>query len=196
MRSDIASYLHLCRGLCWLAVVLGVSAVIVSLSTVPNVAWAQGLFIYPSKGQSQQQLSQDRFECHTWAVQQTGFDPSNPQMAQSNVPAAAPPPRAEAPQGGLIRGGARGAALGAVGGAIAGDAGKGAKIGAATGALFGAFRRRDQRRRQRSAQQQYQQQQQQRQQALQQQTQAANQRRNGYDRAMTACLTGRGYTVN
>ncbi len=181
------------RGAGWSAVVLIVSAMTVSVSTVPNAAWAQGLIIYPSKGQSQKQLSRDRYECHTWAVQQTGFDPTNPQMAQSNVPATAPPPQAEAPQGGILRGGARGAALGAVGGAIAGNAGKGAAIGAATGALFGGFRRRDQRRRQQAQQQQYQQQQQQ---AQQQRNQAANQRRNGYDRAITACLTGRGYTVS
>ncbi len=180
------------RGVGWPAVVLIISTITVSVSMVPSAAWAQGLIIYPSKGQSQQQLSRDRYECHTWAVQQTGFDPTNPQMAQSNVPAAAPPPRAEAPQGGLLRGGARGAALGAVGGAIAGNAGKGAAIGAATGALFGGFRRRDQRRRQQAQQQQYQQQQQQ---AQQQRTQAANQRQSGYNRAMTACLTGRGYTV-
>ena len=184
------------RGVGWSAIVLVVSAMTVSISTVPNAAWAQGLIIYPSKGQSQQQQSRDRYECHTWAVQQTGFDPTNPQMAQSSFVAAAPPPQAEAPQGGILRGGARGAVIGVVGGAIAGNAGKGAAIGAATGALFGGFRRRDQRRRQQLAQQQYQQQQQQQQQALQQQTQAANQRRNGYDRAMTACLTGRGYTVN
>ncbi len=181
------------RGAGWSAVVLIVSAMAVSLSTVPNAAWAQGLIIYPSKGQSQKQLSRDRYECHTWAVQQTGFDPTNPQMVQSNVAATAPPPQAEAPQGGILRGGARGAALGAVGGAIAGNAGKGAAIGAATGALFGGFRRRDQRRRQQAQQQQYQQQQQQ---AQQQRTQAANQRQNGCNRAMTACLTGRGYTVS
>ncbi len=192
MTSDMVGLECVRRNVGWSAVVLVVSAMTVSVSMEPNTAWAQGLIIYPSKGQSQQQQSRDRYECHLWAVQQTGFDPTNPQMAQSNVPSAAPPPRAEAPQGGLLRGGARGAALGAVGGAIAGDAGKGAAIGAATGALFGAFRRRDQRRRQQAEQQRYQQQQQQ---AQQRQNQAANQRRNGYNRAMTACLTGRGYTV-
>ena len=192
MRSGFFGNLRLCHGVGWSAAALSVSLVILALSAVPQATWAQGLIIYPSKGQSPQQLSRDRYECHTWAVQQTGYDPSNPQMAQSNVPAASPPPRAEAPQGGLLRGGARGAALGAVGGAIAGNAGKGAAIGAATGALFGAFRRRDQRRRQSFAQQQYQQQ---RQQAQYQRNQAANQRQNGYNRAMTACLTGRGYTV-
>ena len=89
------------RGTGWSAVILVVAAL--SLS-VPKAGWAQGLMIYPSKGQSQKQQSQDRYECHIWAVQQTGYDPSNPQMAQSNVAAAPPPPRAEAPQGGLWRG--------------------------------------------------------------------------------------------
>jgi hypothetical protein len=193
MKSNMVGLERLRRIVVWPAFFLVASAMAVSISTVPNAAWAQGLMIYPSKGQSQQQQSRDRYECHTWAVQQTGFDPTNPQMAQSSVSAAAPPPRAEAPQGGILRGGARGAALGAVGGAIAGDAGKGAAIGAATGALFGGFRRRDQRRRQQAQQQQYQQQQQQ---AAQQRNQASSQRRNGYNRAMTACLTGRGYTVS
>jgi hypothetical protein len=35
-------------------------------------------FVYPRNGQSEAQQSQDRFECHQWAVEQTGFDPSEP----------------------------------------------------------------------------------------------------------------------
>lgn len=151
---------------------------------------AQGLFIYPNQGQSPEQLNRDKYECHGWAVQQTGVDPMNPRAP--TAPSYAPPPM-EAPQGGIVRGGARGALLGVVGGAIAGNAGKGAAIGAATGALFGGMRRRDQRRRQQTAQQQYQQQQMQ---AQQQQQQAAAQQRHGYNRAMSACLSARGYTVN
>lgn len=167
----------------------GLIAAAFSLGALP--AAAQGLFIYPSKGQTQEQQSRDRYECHSWAVQQSGFDPSRSQIAQSNVASGRPPP-SEAPRGGLFRGAARGAALGAVGGAIAGNTGKGAAIGAATGALFGGFRRRNQRR-----QQAYQQQQYQRQQQLyqQQQAQASQQGRNNYNRAMGACLSGRGYTV-
>lgn len=34
------------------------------------------MIIYPAKGQSDDQLSKDRYECHRWAVGQTGFDPS------------------------------------------------------------------------------------------------------------------------
>ena len=84
-------------------------------------AGAQQLFIYPQRGQSPQQQQQDRFECHQWAVQQTGFDP---------MMGTAPPPPAPAPTTGAVRGAARGAALGAVGGAIGGNAGRGAAIGA------------------------------------------------------------------
>ena len=36
------------------------------------------LFIYPRNGQSEQQQATDRYECHRWAVDQTGFDPTQP----------------------------------------------------------------------------------------------------------------------
>ena len=32
------------------------------------------VFVYPQKGQSQNQQAKDEFECHRWAVQQTGVD--------------------------------------------------------------------------------------------------------------------------
>jgi hypothetical protein len=34
------------------------------------------VFIYPNRGQSQDQQAKDRYECHRWAVDQTGFDPT------------------------------------------------------------------------------------------------------------------------
>lgn len=34
------------------------------------------LYIYPRQGQSEQQQATDRYECHRWAVDQTGFDPT------------------------------------------------------------------------------------------------------------------------
>jgi hypothetical protein len=34
------------------------------------------LFIYPKQGQSEQQQSNDRYDCHRWAVDQTDFDPT------------------------------------------------------------------------------------------------------------------------
>jgi hypothetical protein len=44
-----------------------------------NAAGPQGtsdLIAYPKNGQSQDQLGKDKFECHQWAVSQTGFDPT------------------------------------------------------------------------------------------------------------------------
>ncbi len=37
------------------------------------------LFIYPRNGQNEQQQAEDRYQCHRWAVSQTGFDPTQPQ---------------------------------------------------------------------------------------------------------------------
>jgi Glycine-zipper domain len=143
-----------------------------SLAAV-GLAFGQELYIYPNHGQSAEKQSQDRYECHAWAAQQTGFDPTMAQATQSPTP---PPPR-----GGAVRGAARGAAVGAVGGAIGGDAGKGAAIGAGTGALIGGMRRRSAVREEMR---------------LEEQQQATtNQRREAYDRALAACLAGRGYTV-
>lgn len=34
------------------------------------------MFVYPSKGQRQAQQDQDRYECHKWAVEQAGYDPT------------------------------------------------------------------------------------------------------------------------
>ena len=160
------------------------------LSVMAPAASAQDVFMYPARGQSQEQQDRDRYECHSWAVGQTGFDPSRASAA--SAPPPPPPPPQEAPQGGLLRGGARGAAIGAVGGAIGGDAGKGAAIGAATGAMIGGIRRREQM--QRQAQQQSSYQQQAAAQANQGSANAAQ--RDQYNRALTACLQGRGYTVN
>ena len=36
------------------------------------------LFIYPRQGQNDQQQAKDRYECHSWAVNQTNFDPTKP----------------------------------------------------------------------------------------------------------------------
>lgn len=34
------------------------------------------IFVYPRNGQSAEQTAKDRYECHVWAVSQTGFDPT------------------------------------------------------------------------------------------------------------------------
>lgn len=156
-----------------------VATVLISAVVLPATATAQQMFIYPDRGQSPQQQQKDRGECHVWAVQQTGVDPT------MTAAAAPPPPPSMAPQGQAVRGAARGAALGAVGGAIMGNAGKGAAAGAAMGGLFGAMRRHDEMVHEQQAYSS---------QAAQQQA-AQAQASATYNRALGACLSGRGYTV-
>ena len=149
-------------------------AIVVLSTWIPALSLAQSqLFIYPQQGQSEEQQSKDRFECHNWAVQQSGFDPTTP------PPMAAPQ---QSPRGGeVVRGGARGAATGAVIGAITGNAGRGAARGAVIGGAVGAGRRQAQRQQEQQAQAQ----------AQAQYEQGAD----GYNRALSACLGGRGYVV-
>jgi hypothetical protein len=42
------------------------------------------VFVYPRNGQSEEQTAQDRYECHQWAVEQTGFDPTQGEAQSSN----------------------------------------------------------------------------------------------------------------
>ena len=149
-------------------------------------------YIYPTRGQSPQQEESDRGQCYGWAVQQTGFDPANPRVAVAPPPPVYPG-QAPSPPVGVFGSAAGGAALGAVGGAIGGNAGEGAAIGAGVGALFGMVRRA---RFDEEQQQQMQQQQQQQQMYMARQQSALAQGRANYDRAFSACMTGRGYTVN
>jgi hypothetical protein len=37
---------------------------------------AEDIYVYPREGQSQAQTDADRYECHRWAVDETGFDPT------------------------------------------------------------------------------------------------------------------------
>ena len=160
-------------------IMFGFICLVTAFMVIPFV-YAQEPFIYPVKGQSAEQQEKDKHECYSWAKGQTGFDPMQ-------VPTAtAPPPEQQAQQGGVGRGAARGAATGAIVGQIADDdPGKGAAIGAASGALVGGMRRRDQQAQQQQAQQQW----------AQQETANYENQRNNYNRAYSACLEGRGYTV-
>jgi hypothetical protein len=106
---------------------VNVVALVAGLTLCSTAARAQEVFVYPQKGQSQEQQQKDEGECSTWAKQQSGVDPN----------AAAPPPDRRKRLGGAAGGAARGAAAGAAIGAIAGDAGKGAAIGAAGGGVVG-----------------------------------------------------------
>jgi hypothetical protein len=135
------------------------------------------MYVYPAQGQTEDQLQRDRYECHTWAVQQSGFDPSKPGQGYSTVVVAPPP--------------GTGTATGALGGAILGsilagprDSGFGLLFGAATGAIVGSAV--DANNQQQVAQAQRQ---------AYEESAAQRAQVQAYRRAVTTCLQGRGYTV-
>jgi hypothetical protein len=155
---------------------------LVTLVSAPLLAFQEHI-IYPAQGQSAEQMDRDRFECYTWARDQTGFDPMALQMA------TAPPPRQQAEgsvAGGAVGGGLLGAGAGAAIGAIAGDAGRGAAIGAISGGLLGGTRRSNQASGDRRRQAQWE----------REQVDNIQRNRAAYNRAFRACLEGRGYTVH
>ncbi len=135
-------------------------------------AFAQELFVFPNDGQSQDQQDLDEVQCRRSATERTGFDP----MATPRATRAAPEQ-----QGGLVGGAARGALLGTAVGAVTGNTWQGAGIGAAAGGVMGGMRRSDSRRQQEQWQRE------------QQQIHARN--RSEWNRAFTACMEARGYTV-
>ena len=146
-----------------------VTAAMAGGALLASAALAQQ-YVYPAKGQSADQQKKDEYECHQWAVNQTGFDPT-----KAPPPAAAPPPTTGADRGSGARGAARGAVVGEV---VADDA--------STGAAVGAVAARGQSRRENKAQAQA---------AGQQQQQASSSQQAGYSKARAACLEGRGYSV-
>jgi len=146
-----------------------------------DLSFGQELVIFPAKGQTKEQMEKDKYDCYTWAKQETGFDPM-----QVQPPAQSPPAQPQGPTGERVKGAARGAAIGAVAGEIANDdAGKGAAAGAAAGAMVGGMKTRQNRRQQAQAQEQQ----------AQQQDAVYEQKRSTYNRAYSACMEGKGYTV-
>jgi hypothetical protein len=171
------------RGAAALAAILGLAACVTPPPRTIVVAPPppQKIFVYPSNGQSAEQTDRDRYECHLWAVQQTGVDPSrvdaNPYERVIVQPANPP---------------GSGTAAGAIGGAILGaliagprDAGAGLVLGGVTGAIVGSAADA-------SAQQQAHMTQQQ----INQSAAAGRARADLYRRALGACLQGRGYTIS
>ena len=144
--------------------------------------YAQDPVVYPAKGQTKDQMEKDKFECYTWARDETGFDPMKTPTTSS------PPPAKEKKVWGAGKTGLAGAAGGAAIGGIAGGgsgAGKGALIGGASGALIGGMRRSSQRDREEQKREEW------------ERREANNyaRERNKYNRAFGACMEGRGYSV-
>jgi len=144
------------------------------------------VYFYPAQAQagtSAAQQDRDKYECNDWAVKQTGFDPSVPNVAphqRIRVVAEGPPP-------------GTGIAVGAVTGAIVGTAisnprhgAGGTLIGALAGAAIGGIADAEQANRL-AAQQQSD--------VRGAESAALEKRAVEFRRAITACLEGRGYSV-
>lgn len=103
---------------------------------LPEAQQMSRVYAAPARGQSEGRQDRDRYECHVWAVRQTGFDPSLPQPRRTRPPVEVYP---TPPIGTDTIAGAFGGAV--VGAAVSGyhHAGDGAAIGAAAGAVLGAL---------------------------------------------------------
>lgn len=155
-------------------------------STVSNATpQSNSVFAYPERNQSPDQQARDRYECHEWAVHQSGFDPSLPQPAQprpTRYERDGPPPGS-----GVVRGAVTGAVLGTI--VSPREPGHGAAAGAVAGAVIGAVSEDAARRRAaaRDADANA---------AANADAAAAAGPQDDYRRAITACLQTRGYRVN
>lgn len=141
----------------------------------------QRIFVYPANGQSPEQTDRDRYECHVWAVQQTGVDPSRADASPYERVVVQP----SAPPG-------SGTVAGAIGGAIIGsiiggprNAGAGLLLGGATGAIVGSSVDASNQAQARQTQAQ-----------INESEAQGHARADAYRRAISACLQGRGYTIS
>ena len=130
---------------------------------------------YPKNGQTQEQFQMDQYQCHQWAKGQTGVDPTQPAPPK---PAAPPQPP---PAAGVAASATGGAIVGTMIGLATGHPGQGAAVGTAIGASTGMMRAGAKGKQQAAAKQE-----------ADKQAQAA---RAQYDKAYSACLEGRGYSV-
>ena len=142
------------------------------------------VFMYPRQGQSPMQQDRDRYECHIWAMEKTGFDPSLPPLPVRRHVRVEPVPPVGYDTFSL---GFTGALLGAILGGYH-HSGEGALIGGAIGAMTGVVsdsaRAQAARRIEADRERQY-----------QEQDDRMDGRASAYRRAMGACLEGRGYSV-
>jgi hypothetical protein len=143
---------------------------------------AQDPIFYPAKGQSDDQLEKDNFECYKWAKKRTGFDPMKTPTTKTGQPEKEE----------KVWGAGETAVVGGVGGAVVGGVAGGGKgalagglIGTVGGALIGGARSSDQREREEKKRKDW------------ERREANNhaRERNQYNRALGACMEGRGYSV-
>src|SRR6202035_4821249 len=140
----------------------------------------QRVFVYPASGQSAEQTERDRYECHLWAVQQTGVDPSRADASAYERVVVQP---ANPPGSGTVAGVIGGAIIGSIIGWPR-NAGAGAIIGGATGPVIGSASDANAQAQAHMTQQQ-----------INEGGGDGRARADSYRRAIGACLQGRGYTV-
>jgi hypothetical protein len=142
------------------------------------------IFVYPREGQSPMRLDRDRYECHMWAMEKTGYDPSLPPLPVKRHVRVEPVPPVGHDTAFL---GFTGALLGAI---IGGHhhAPEGALIGGAIGAMTGLASDSARASTARRIEVEHENRDQQR-------SERMEARASEYRRAIGACLEGRGYSV-
>ncbi len=142
------------------------------------------LYFYPKEGQTTEQQSRDHYECYNWAVKQTGFDPGQSEIPTNQRVRVVPMPPPGHDTATL-------AIAGAVLGALIGGprhAAQGALIGASSGAIAGAVSDSARMESAREQEEAY---------AARDRVRDAqlDAKVDGFRRAMSACMEGRGYSV-
>jgi hypothetical protein len=140
-----------------------------------SLSQSLGVFVYPGQGQTPEQQQADENECYGWAGETTGIDPFQPGQPAAEV-------------GGVGGSGAKGAVRGAVGGAaISGMTGGDTSDAMLVGTAVGAVRGRRKAKKAKEAEEKQ----------AEAAAQAADQERvDTFNRAFSACMEGRDYTVS
>lgn len=150
-----------------------------ALAQNASIATSLGLFVFPGEDQSAEVQSADEAACYAWAQNATGTNPIQIEE-EAAEPVAAPQQSVASGAGrGILRGAARGALIADIADE---NTSHGAWAGAVVGSARGAQRqqvRNDVSRSMATAEQQA----------------DADQARAEFNKAMTACLEGKGYTV-
>jgi hypothetical protein len=135
------------------------------------------LHVTPQRGQSAEQARRDRYECHNWAVEQTGVVPRAQPADDEKIDTdrAKRADRAARAIAGAAIGGVLGSILGTTRDRHHRDADSAVLAGAAVGAAVGAATAKD---------------------ASARKSTGAESPDENYLRALSACLEGRGYAVS
>lgn len=150
----------------------------------PTPAQESVVYAYPLRNQTPEQQDRDRYECHLWAVRQSGFDPSAPSLPpRTRVRVvSAPQPPSSVPGAAIT-----GAILGAIIGGPFHSA-PGAAVGAMAGAAVGATSDAQRDQHTQDIEQQHNEVQRSR-------DYAVERKADDYRRAIAACFAGRGYST-